>query len=539
MRARGSRADHRRQSDAIAAALGFLLFAFSLASYWNSRSFEFVWDDQPYNLAGNPALMNRDYAAFWKQPYRDFYIPVSYSVWTWLAAADAGRSDRGLNPETFHTAGIFVHAANVMLAFYLLFLLIESPRAAAAGALAFAIHPLQVESVVWISELRGLLASGFSMVCLAFYMHWRRTEAKRIWLPIVSTVMFGLALLSKPSAAVLPLAAIAMDAMLFQYYPHRARILLPLSWLLPASIILILTRSLQPADAVEFHPSLLDRLFVAGDAAAFYLGKVLVPYPLSPSYGRTPDYARTLGFFHILWVIPVMVGVLAYIWRRTQPLLVFALILIAVSLAPVSGIVPFKGQNFSTVADRYFYFPMLGVSIAVAWAVRNRRPRVIPLLAVIAFLTAPLLFLNIRQQRVWQNELSLWTHVTNAYPNQPRAHNNLGAVLQAAGRHGEAIEQFNLALKARPTFADAHCNLGSSFGQLRDYSRALAEQTRALELDPSDGACWYNRALTRSNLGQFQLALEDLRQAEQHRQAVPAGLREAIRRRLGDDSVGR
>ena len=151
--------------------LSVLLFAGSLALYWPSRSSEFVWDDQPYHLAGNTQLMRGDYAAFWARPYRDFYIPVMYTVWTWIAqqTRDEIPQGSGLHPEPFRTLNLIIHATNSVLVFWLLCLSVRATRPSLIGAILFTIHPLQVESVVWVSELRGLLAALFSLIALALY----------------------------------------------------------------------------------------------------------------------------------------------------------------------------------------------------------------------------------------------------------------------------------------------------------------------------------------------------------------------------------
>jgi len=194
------------------------MFLVSLATFWAARDAAFVWDDQPYNLAGNPAVMRGHYASFWKHPYRDFYIPVTYTVWT--AVADMTRnplvSDSGLKSESFRTINLITHAANVVLVFWLLYLLIDSFWPAVLGAAVFAVHPLQVESVVWVSELRGLLAGFFSLMALLFHCRYRRTGNERIWLAVAAGLSFALAMLSKPSATALPFVVIAVDLLFYR-----------------------------------------------------------------------------------------------------------------------------------------------------------------------------------------------------------------------------------------------------------------------------------------------------------------------------------
>jgi hypothetical protein len=181
-RASDRRKSRRRQSrgdrsTGLSVGLAILVFVFSFAAYLPSRSSAFVWDDQPYHLAGNAQLMRGDYAAFWTKPYRDFYIPVTYTLWTWIAQRADHNGD--LRLEAFRTVNLLVHAANSVLVLWLLYLLLQSTRPALLGAAVFAIHPLQVESVVWISELRGLLAALFSLIALVLHCQYSRGDSRR------------------------------------------------------------------------------------------------------------------------------------------------------------------------------------------------------------------------------------------------------------------------------------------------------------------------------------------------------------------------
>ena len=183
------------------------------------------------------------------------------------------------------------------------------------------------------------------------------------------------------------------------------------------------------------------------------------------------------------------------------------------------------------------YFPMVGISLVVASVIARTRMTSLRWGATVTVLAA-LLILNTRYQPVWRNELTLWGHAATTYPNQARVYNNYGAALQTAGSQEEAIRQFDLALQARPGFADAYCNRGSSMGRLHRYPDALADQTRAIELDPSDAGCWYNRAVTLFNLGRFDQALRDVEQCERLGGVPPAGFKEAVQRRLATRTGG-
>ena len=510
-----------------------LLFFLSLAVFWPSRGADFVWDDQPYNLAGNDALMRGDYVGFWTRPYRDFYIPVAYTAWTAVAQVTKipDRPDGGLEPESFRTINLILHATNTVLVFLLTYSLVGSVLAAATGAMLFSVHPLQVESVVWISELRGLLASFFSLIALILYRRYRVTGSRRVALAVTATVSFGLSILTKPSTTMLPLMAVTLDFLFHRAELPRRWWVVPSLWAVLAIPIMIVAKGVQPDIVVEYVPSLIGRVAVAADALVFYAGKLFVPWPLSPSYGRTPQTVAHWQLSSLLWPLPFVIGFAVWRNRRRLPAMALSVVIGLSALLPVLGLVPFKGQNFSTVADRYMYFPLAGAALAIAsWIAGTKmtRARWSLVFTILIALTA----LNVQYQASWRNEISLWRHAANVYPHQARVHNNYGAALQVAGQQEDAIAQFDLALQARPDFADAYCNRGSSLGRLHRYEEALSDENRAIQLDPTDGACWYNRATTLFYLGRYFESQHDLVQAETRGYQPPAGFADAVERGL-------
>jgi hypothetical protein len=509
-----------------------LLFVMTVALYWNTRSYDFVWDDHLANLSGNRELLNDDYAFFWTQAYAGLYAPVTYTTWIWIKHVSEERRDgtEVLTPEGFRTANILLHATNAVLVLYLLSVLAGSPWIGLVGGVLFAVHPLQVEPVVWITEYRGLLSACFSLTSLALYCRYRQTASARPLFVVAASVAYVLALLSKPTAIVVPVAAVAIDSFVFRP-SARQRWLVPLLWTIPAALVIWITRSAQPDHQAAVSTSALMRPLVAADAMVFYLGKLIAPVHLSVMYGRTPPAVLQSWRAFVLWPIPLAMLALAWMWRRTRPLLALGIVIAMIGIAPVSGLVPFNAQSDSTVADRYFYFSMLGVALAVtSILIRVQRPRWIWIGA--AATTAVLVSLNLMQQPVWQSDLTLWARASVEYPNQPNVHNNYGVALQGEGRHDEAIDQFTMALQITPTFADAYGNRGASEAMQGNLRAALDDQTRSIDLDPTYARRWYNRAVTYYRLGRLEEALNDLVEAEA-RGAVSPELRTELEQRLG------
>ena len=472
-------------------------------------SFEFVeWDD-PENLVRNAYLAlpwSEAVGHFWGHFHFGSYIPVTRSLWAslWRISSD---------PGLFHLANLAVHLANVLLLYGLLGRLGFGMWGAGAGALLFAIHPLPVEPVAWVTGMKALLSMAWMLAGLLLSIEvlrprpGARPAAPFGW----ATACFALAMLSKATAVLAPLLVVVIGLGLGASW----RRMLPLValWVALAVPIVIATRLAEAQVSVVTEVPLGSRPLIMADAYGFYLRKLVAPFALSPDYGRTPG--RMMGdpmrYGHAL--AAVVVAALA-VWagrRRRWPAVAAAVF--AVALLPVSGVVPFVYQNTSTVADRYMYFAMIGPSMALAWALdtwRGRVPR-----AVAAAVLLALAVLSARQAPIWRNTTTLFEQVLSVNPRSAIAHNNLGIVVGRQGRLDEAIHRFRAALALEPTLSDAHNNLGFTLYMKGHPDSAITECRAAVR-------AFGRNAQARKNLGLLLSAYGDPEEAKLH-------LREAIR----------
>ena len=336
------------------------------------------WDDH-LHVTENPKLNPLTLAhlvEFWREPYGGLYIPVSYTLFgieAWLGRSLFWVGNASAPPAAvFHVTSIALHGACVLLVWRLLTTLVGRPWPAAAGAMLFAVHPLQVESVAWISEQRGLLSALFSLVALLCHLQARRSgEAfwhRGSWQAFAA---FVAAILSKPSAMTLPLAAGVIDLLLLRRPWRRvAAELAP--WCAVSAIAAIGTKLLQPDTIVLDLPPLGLRPIIAGDAIGFYVSKLLMPLQLGIDYGRTPE---SLLHDSLPWVGALSIAAaiaLLFLLPALRSCRLPAVLFLA-PLLPVLGFVPFAFQHISTVADRYTYLamlgPALGISLVLACAV--------------------------------------------------------------------------------------------------------------------------------------------------------------------------
>ena len=489
--------------------LGLLLVLLTTAVFHDVFQAGFVrWDDGLHVYA-NPYLHPvslSNLARFWCAPYQNLYVPVSYSMYALLATgahlpAPVPTIDGlwiDLDPRVFHGASLLLHLANVLLVFALLRRLLPSPRttgsdwAAAAGALLFAIHPVQVESVAWIAEMRGLLSGLFLLLALHAYLRHAETppllgaSGQWRWFGI-ATICFALALLSKPSAVVLPLLVIILESLILRR-PAR-------SWRGGITVwgalclgVLFLTHAAQPVTE-DIVTSVWTRPFVAGDALAFYLGKLIWPTRMGIDYGRSPVWLVTQKWFVLHSLVPLALALAVWMGRRRAPWLLAAFALFAAALLPTLGLTPFVFQVYSTVADRYLYLALLGPALGLAWGLSllSQTPWSRAQLAAWSGCAAFLLLLGLgsrMQTRCWQNSLPLFEQALRVNPQSWGTYNNLGAVALDRGQPGDALAFLTEAVRLRPDDAEAHANRGIALLETRKTLEAAAEFRAAIFLKP-------------------------------------------------------
>lgn len=469
------------------------------------------WDDR-YHVAENPWFARIDgesFAHFWRSPYGNLYIPVAYNVYALEVAATQAitgepRTDR-LDPMLMHAVKVALHAVNAGLVFLLLRRIVRAIGAALLGALVFALHPLQVESVAWISETRGLLAAMFGLA--AVLALWRAVAAREpaapkhaepgagaqppglslhvaipvraVWY-VLGVALFALALLSKPSAVTMPVVAVA--ALWAGRVPARRIVLAVVPWLAMSIAAVAITQRVQEAAVLGEAPALWQRPLVAADALCFYAAKLVWPASLAPDYGRTPAHVLQ-GWWPWMALAIVLGAGSLMVWAvRLSRAVPAAAAIGAGSLLPVLGLATFHHQAISTVADRYMYVALVGAGLLVATAMAQVRSRTAwsAALAVAAGLGA----ISFSQSGHWETDESLWRHNVAVVSRCPVALNNLGRELQRKGRHAEAEGMFIRALEMTPDSPTPMINLAEVREQQGRRAEAEGLYRRALDASP-------------------------------------------------------
>lgn len=504
------------RADLTAAALVALVV---VAVFGQTVGFDFVLYDDNVHIYENARLWPATWhslAEFWRRPFFGEYVPLAYTAFAaqaWLSRQLAASP----LPAVFHAGSVLMHVGCCWAAYALLRQLKFATRPAAAATLMFGLHPLAVESVSWVSEQRGLLAGLFGLSALATYLSavdatnsaaGQRHLVRYLW----ATLLYALALASKPSAVAIPLMAAVLDVGSLKRRVRDAAL-----WLAPwgalAAALIAVTKLQQPDAQIHGLTAAWTRPLVALDALAFYLLKTVWPWPLGPDYGRTPVSAMASGSLWWTWLAPTSVGA-CVAWRGGPAFRVAGALLVA-ALAAVLGLLPFAFQETSTTADRYAYLALFGLAWAVAatWEMLTERLGRRTVAAICVAVLTIFAGLSCRQSAIWRDSESLFQAMLRQNPKSFAAHNNLSVLRRNAGKStlDEAVALARRAISLRPHNADAYTNLGAA---LLDQGQAAEAATAfALAVERAPGALTNRRnlALALTRAGDVAAAAKEYR----------------------------
>lgn len=485
------------------------------AVYAQVCTFQFLpfWDDDT-NIHRNPLYAPLSWgsvALFWEAPFQQLYIPVTYSVWAGLVAlsrivAGTTISFGPINGAIFHGANLLAHLLSVAMVFQILRRLLGASFeksgttqsrilwASAAGALTFGLHPVQVETVAWVSGLRDLLGGALALASLEVFLSWLDRPslfARWNWSRYAgTTLLLLLAFGSKPGTVVTPALALFCGFWLLRSEGRGWR---PLLWLFPwflfAVAEVVMTSHSQPA--AELARSLVPvwaRPLVAADALAFYLGKIFWPAPpwgLCADYGRAPNFLFAAGTLFWSWLIPfAVVAVLALVKRLRIYLL--PCLLLAIGVLPTLGLIPFNFQVVSTVSDRYLYLAMLGPALALAIALCLHPSRITA--AFVALLLAAWLVISLVQLPIWREGATFFPAILERNPTSWKSRHNYACTLDAQGKLPEALREFTEAIRLRPSNAEAHNDMALTLLKMGRRQDAVMEFQQSLQVRATPGA---------------------------------------------------
>jgi tetratricopeptide (TPR) repeat protein len=388
----------------------------------------------------------------------------------------------GMNAGPQHVTNLLLHIFNTLLLFGLLYRMTEALGRSTFVAGLFAVHPLHVESVAWISERKDVLSTLFWLLTMWAYVAYVRRPGRRRYLLML--LLFALGLMAKPMLVTLPFVLLLLDFWPLQRgleLPRLVKEKLPLFALAAVSSVVTFLVQRQGGAVKGFERVPLSlRLTHAPVAYLAYIGKMLWPVRLAALYPigtATPIWLGSLGAL-------LLIGVTIFAIRagRRHGYFPVGWLWYVGTLIPVIGLVQVGDQS---LADRYTYVPLIGLFLIVAWGAPELVARwrygksALPFVAACVLLACAALARV--QVRYWSDSTALWQHAIEVTEGNYTAHNNLGAVLVKQGRADEAIPHFAEALRIRPNFAPAQNNMGMALmwqGKLDEAARYFGEALR-------------------------------------------------------------
>jgi tetratricopeptide (TPR) repeat protein len=535
--------------------LPVLVACLTAACFLPSLQNDFVFWDDDLNITGN-----RRYRGLSAAHLRWMFTTLHgghYQPLSWVTLA-ADHALWGMNATGYHLTSLVLHTATSVAVYALLVAMLDghaswtAHAAAALGALFFAVHPLRVESVVWVTERRDVLSGLFFVLTLLAYVRIQRAHggSRRRWL-VASLVAFALSLLSKAWGMTLPVVLLALDAYPLRRLPGASRrewgrvVLEKLPWALlagGAGVIAFAAQHRIAAMRTLAEHGILERSLQATYGICFYLWKTLVPTNLSPLYILPDDLSVGSVRFAVPLALSVQITVAAVVgWRRRSWLLAAWVAYVAI-LSPVLGVAQTGPQ---LAADRYTYLASLPLTALVAAAIERllaADPRRAPVvLAAAAAIVAGYGVACTRQTRVWHDSMSLWNHAIRVDAGNFVAFTNRGWTRQLAGDPSGAMADYDEALRLRPHYPLALNDRGYARQMQRDLAGAIADYTQAVAEDPRYAEAVYNRGTAHHDGGNLQAALADYTQAIALDPSDPRfpNNRGLVRRDLGDTAGAR
>ena len=519
-----------------------------------------LWDDD-LNITGNRRYRGLSVAHLrWMfttllgghyQPLSWLTLGIDHALW-------------GMNAGGYHLTSLVLHVAAAVATYALMRAVLDDRdtwaayAAAALGALFFAVHPLRVESVAWVTERRDVLSGLFFVLTLLAYLRMQRSTGptRRRWL-VASLAAFVLSLLSKAWGVTVPAVLLALDVFPLRRLPaatwrERGRIVAEkLPWaVLAAAAGVVAFAAQHRIDAMKTlgDHGAFERVLQATYGLCFYLWKTLVPINLSPLYILPDELSVASIRFGVPFAAAVLITVVTLLGWRRRPWLFAAWFAYVAILSPVLGTAQTGPQ---LAADRYTYLASLPLAALLAagterlLVVATRRAPLV--LGGAALLVALWGVATFRQTRVWHDSMTLWNHAlavdagnfvawtnrgwtrhlagdlppaiadyTEAIrlrPGYGLALNDRGFARQLQGDLRGAIADYTLALASEPQYAEAAYNRGTAHHARGDLDAALADYTLAMTLDPTDPRYPNNRGLVRRATGDAAGAREDFRRA--------------------------
>jgi protein O-mannosyl-transferase len=495
-----------------------LICAATFIAYWpvSNATFLVSYDDELY-ITRNPHVLAGPTPQSLGWAFSTFETGNWHPL-TWMShMLDCGLF--GPRPQAHHFVNLAIHLANVVLLFCLLWLATGAGWKSAFVAALFALHPMHVESVAWVSERKDVLSTMFWLIATLCYVRYVKKPG-RVWYA-TALACFGLGLMAKPMLVTLPFTFLLLDVWPLgrlgaqkanpkekkrtNNAAHGRRSWQPLiiekipffALSAVSCVVAVVAQSNKNAVVAVSSLSLVERVANAINSYGMYLWKMVAPVNLACFY-PFPAHLPTASIFLSLIVL-IAVTAFCIKSRHKMPYLLAGWLWYLGTLVPVIGLVQVGVQS---MADRYTYVPYIGAFIMIAWGIpvafaKWRLPRPLLFGGAVAAL-AVLALMTYAEAGYWNNSVSLFEHAAKVTKNNDAAYLNLGVALSSQGKTDSAIANFNRALAAKPgdpgVAYDVYNNIGIACFRQGRTAEALAAYQKALSMAPDLAEAHFNLA---------------------------------------------
>lgn len=493
------------------------------------------WDDDKY-VYENPLLnLPKDEAVsrMFAEPYYLLYTPLtllSYGLNYWY---------QGTQPHPFILTNIILHILNSLLVFLIMRKISDSELAGLFAGLMFALHPMHVESVAWISERKDVLYTLFFFAAMLSWLEFQIQRTK-IWY-LASLLLFLLSCLSKPSAVIFPVILILLDvrfemlqklksvhlkpAQNFNYFQllnpvaHLNKIPFFLLSIIFGWILLFGVETqggTTHSEELSSHTfSTMDNILIAIYSYVWYPVKMIWPWPLSAFYAYPLNTEPLPWYIQFSPLVLLLIGIsFGYAWKKRQTEILFTWLFYTVSIFLFIKVLTTVG---AITYDRYFYVASLSFCLLAGFALKaawNHSVWKYP--ALIAGIVLCIIWAGISHTRVqiWKNSYTLMSDMISLYPRHlPFAYNNRGLWLSHEKRFPEAVEDFRKSIQIDPNSPNAWLNAGKTFGELGLPDSAVIYLENSLKRNPNDSKVYNNLGNAYGLLGRFEEARNSFHQS--------------------------
>ncbi len=476
---------------------------------------QFIGYDDPDYVTANPHVLSGITLANLRWAFVTSHAGNWHPV-TWISLM-LNSQYFGSSAGAFHAVNLLLHVANTLLLFLWLYGATGAKWRGALVAALFALHPLHVESVAWISERKDVLSALFWILALIVYTDYAKTD--RISRYFFALLLFAIGLMAKPMLVSLPFVLLLLDYWPLERFAERRTFRL-LTEKLPFLAFSIASSAATLFAQQRVHaiaPLDLAPIFVRAQNTTLayigYIGKLFWPSGLAVFYPYNRHPSLLLAFLSLAAL--VIVSAVAILIRRHKPYVFTGWFWFLITLVPVIGIVQVGLQS---MADRYTYIPFIGLFIILAWGGWDalNRLRIPTFVQALAASIALVLCAGLTraQLRYWHDSIAVFQHAVNLTVGDGAAAANLGYALAEQGQHDKAIAYYKAVLRSHPRGdATVWNNLGASLAATGKLEEAIDAFQNAVKLDPSMGDAHENLGLALARKGRLQESLIHFRDA--------------------------